>query len=289
MTASDRMPVAAAGSAQPGGTGSAPGTPPPFLVTQAGAAQGTGIIVVPHPDMLPTTVWAGPVPGEGIDAGEVSDAADASWHCALLPEHSAGWFGRPGLSGHRLDGPDGAAPAGRDWSPRFRPVAVEHDDGRARAVGEDEAAGLRVVTEAEAVPGGAIRCRHTLTNTGELPYVVDSLEVVFPLPGRAGETLDFTGRHARERVPQRRPIGDGLWLREGRRGKTGHDSATVLVAGVPVFTFGSGEVWGLHVAWSGNTVHRIERLRTGMSTIGGTVRPGRRVVPCPQERHRGAG
>jgi alpha-galactosidase len=282
MTASDRMPVATAGSAQPGGTGSAPGTPPPFLVTRAGAAPGTGIIVVPHPDALPTTVWAGPVPSEGIDAGEVSGAADASWHCALLPEHSAGWFGRPGLSGHRVDGPDGAAPAGRDWSPRFRPVAVEHDEGRARAAGEDETAGLRVVTEAEAVPGGAIRCRHTLTNTSELPYVVDSLEVVFPLPGRAGETLDFTGRHARERVPQRRPIGDGLWLREGRRGKTGHDSATVLVAGVPGFTFGSGEVWGLHVAWSGNTVHRVERLRTGMTTIGGgeLLLPGEVVLRC---------
>ena len=23
--------------------------------------------------------------------------------CSLLPEHGEGWFGRPGLSGHRLD------------------------------------------------------------------------------------------------------------------------------------------------------------------------------------------
>ena len=62
--------------------------------------------------------------------------------------------------------------------------------------------------------------------------------MVFPLPARVGEVLDFTGRQTAERIPQRHQIGDGLWLREGRRGHTGHDSATVLVAGVPGFTFG---------------------------------------------------
>ncbi len=120
------------------------------------------------------------------------------------------------------------------------------------------------MTEIEAVPGGAIRARHALTNLGGPPYLVGSLEVVFPLPGRIGEVLDFTGRQTAERIPQRHRIGDGLWLREGRRGHTGHDSATVLVAGVPGFTFGRGEVFGLHVAWSGNTVHRVERVPSGL-------------------------
>jgi alpha-galactosidase len=81
--------------------------------------------------------------------------------------------------------------------------------------------------------------------------------------------LDFTGRQLAERIPQRQPITDGLWLREGRRGRTGHDCATVVVAGVPGFAFGAGEVWGLHVAWSGNSVYRVERLRSGLTTIGG--------------------
>ena len=52
------------------------------------------------------------------------------------------------------------------------------------------------MTDAEAVPGGAVRVRHTVTNTSHEPYVVDGLEVVFPLPGRVGEVLDFTGRQA---------------------------------------------------------------------------------------------
>jgi alpha-galactosidase len=127
------------------------------------------------------------------------------------------------------------------------------------------------VTEIEAVPGGAIRVRHTLTNTGRQPYVVDSLEVVFPLPARIGEVFDFTGRQTAERIPQRHLIGDGLWLREGRRGHTGHDSATMVVAGVPGFSFGRGEAYGLHVAWSGNTVHRVERVPSGPGASGATT------------------
>ena len=95
---------------------------------------------------------------------------------------------------------------------------------------------------------------------------------------RVGEVLDFTGRQTAERIPQRHQIGDGLWLREGRRGHTGHDSATVLAAGRPGFTFGGGEVYGLHVAWSGNTVHRVERVPSGLEMAGGCG-PRERIQP----------
>ncbi len=275
-------------AADPGLSGGAP-LFPPFLLADPAAAAQAGLVVVPQADTMPTVAWAGPVPPGGLDPAMVTALADSSWRCALLPEHAAGWFGRPGLSGHRLGGPGGYPAAGRDWAPRFRPSrvlgsATAHPTTglpttglpttgqpvtAARIEGADRVAGLALVTEIEAVPGGAVRGRHALTNTGEQPYVLDSLEVVFPLPGAAAETLDFTGRWGYERVPQRRLIADGLWLREGRRGHTGHDSATVLVAGTAAFGFGHGQVWGLHVAWSGNTVHRVERANSGLTTIGG--------------------
>jgi alpha-galactosidase len=235
----------------------------PLLVTEPDTPGGTGLILLPRPGKLPA-VWAGPVPVAGLEPGDAAALLAAAGPCPLLPEHGQGWFGRPGLTGHRL-GPGGAYPAaGRDWSPRFRPARIEHDQRRARVEAEDAVAGLRLVTEVEAVPGGAIRGRHTLTNTGRLPYLVDSLELVFPLPGRVGEVLDFTGRPTAERIPQRHRLTDGLWLREGRRGHTGHDSPTVVIAGVPGFGFASGEVFGLHVAWSGNTVHRVERVPSSL-------------------------
>jgi len=239
----------------------------PLLVADPDAASGTGLILFPRPGALPA-VWAGPVPAAGLRPDDAAALLAAVRLWPLLPEHGSGWFGRPGLSGHRLDGGGGGPAAGRDWSPVFQPSRTEHDGRRARVEAADAGAGLRLVTEIEAVPGGAVRARHTVTNMDAGPYVVDSLEVVFPLPGRAGEVLDFTGRQTAERIPQRHQLGDGLWLREGRRGHTGHDSATVVAAGVPGFTFGSGEVFGLHVAWSGNTVHRVERVPSGLGMAG---------------------
>jgi alpha-galactosidase len=252
----------------------------PLLVVGSDPPAGTGLILFKQPGSLPA-VWAGPVPAAGLDPGDAAALLAAVRPCALLPEHGLGWFGRPGLSGHRLDASEGTA-AGRDWSPVFRPTGIESDGRRAVIRAEDATAGLRLVTEAEAVPGGAIRVRHALTNTGPRPYLVDGLEVVFPLPARVGEVLDFTGRQMAERIPQRHRLADGLWLREGRRGHTGHDSATVVVAGEPGFRFGHGDVFGVHVGWSGNTVHRVERLPSnsletgdghhqlpGLTTIGG--------------------
>jgi alpha-galactosidase len=245
---------------------------PPRLV--AGAA-GTALVLFPRAESLPA-VWVGPLPAAGLDPGDVAALLSGLRPCPLLPEHGDGWFGRPGLSGHRL-GDGGGPAAGLDWSPLFRPTRLEHGDGWARIEVAD--AGLRLVTEVEAVPGGAIRTRHTLTNAAGRPYVVDGLEVVFPLPARVGEVLDFTGRPTAERIPQRHRLGDGLWLREGRRGHTGHDSPTVLAAGVRGFTFGGGEVYGLHVAWSGNTVHRVERVPSGLDMAAGAVGPRERIRP----------
>ncbi len=254
------------------------------LATGTGTGTGTrtGLILFPRADALPS-VWVGSVPAVGLTPDDAVALLGAVRPCSLLPEHGEGWFGRPGLSGHRLGpgaagpagepaaGPAGEPAAGRDWSPLFRPARSEYGGHWARVEAADATAGLELVTKIEAVPGGAVRARHMLTNRGRRPYVVNSLEVVFPLPGRVGEVLDFTGRQTAERIPQRHRIGDGLWLREGRRGHTGHDSATMVVAGVSGFAFGRGEVYGVHVAWSGNTVHRVERIPSGpgVTTIGG--------------------
>jgi alpha-galactosidase len=50
----------------------------------------------------------------------------------------------------------------------------------------------------------------------------------------------------------------------------------MMIAGVPGFGFGSSEVYGVHVAWSGNTVHRVERVPSGLGVPRG---PDQRLVP----------
>ncbi len=216
-----------------------------------GAPGDTGLVLVEHDGRLPTAAWCGVVE-------QATTADDLATLCPvglpMLPEGTHVWYGRPGLSGRRGVHEPGA------WSTRFVPTSLSFAADGATIEAVDKQAGLGLCTEVEAVGGGLLRIRHTVANGGSTDYLLEALDVVVPVPDRVTESLDFTGRWARERTPQRRPVTDGLWLRENRRGKTGFDAATVLVAGTPGFGFGHGELWGVHVAWSGNHLHRLERV-----------------------------
>jgi alpha-galactosidase len=179
----------------------------------------------------------------------------------LLGEHSRGLLTRPHLRGQRS--------GGRDWSTRFDCVAVRDLGDRLEIELRDDTAGLGLLTEAETLTGGGLRLRHVLTNLGDDPYEVEGLDVVVPVPDHLLEVLDFTGRHERERNPQRHVLTDGLWLRESRFGRPGLGGATMAVVGTPGFSTTCGEVLGVHVAWSGNALLRVERDAQTGATIGG--------------------
>lgn len=208
------------------------------------------------------------------------NVVDVPARLAILPEHHAGWVGKPGVAGHR----DGA-----DWSPKFtvrflsvvaegdaegEPLAgptslVEVGAGLVTVDAEDAEAGLTVRLEVELLASGLVRSRATLGNIGEGTYTVTDLNLALPIPARAREILDFAGRWGKERTPQRRELVVGIHEREGRKGRTGADAATILSVGEPGFGFARGEVWGVHVAFSGNHRHYAERLFTGFQVVGG--------------------
>jgi alpha-galactosidase len=227
-----------------------------------GAVGGTGVALIEYEGRLPSACWVGVVE-PGLTANDVCGLATPG--LSLLPEHAHGWYGRPGLAGHRGTDERGA------WSSWFVPCLVEVSPSGALVEAVDSQAELALRTEVQVAGGGMLRVRHALTNQASAPYVLDALDVMLPLPDRAVESLDFTGRWGRERVPQRRPITDGLWAREIRRGKTGHDSPTVLMAGTAGFGFAAGEVWGVHVAWSGNSTYRLEQVPLGKQTPTRTI------------------
>ncbi|HSK98212.1 MAG TPA: alpha-galactosidase [Euzebyales bacterium] len=193
----------------------------------------------------------------------------------LLPEPSAGHPGRPGVRGHR---------AGAAWSPSFTLTAVEWTGERAIACTADDAlTGLRLVTELELTGSGLLRLRHRLRNTAAQPYAIEALEAALPLPAQATEVLDFTGRWCRERHPQRHPLAMGSWVRESRRGRTGHDATLGLLVGTAGFSFGHGEIWGVHVAWSGNHVTWAESLPERHAVLGGGELLGSGEVTLEQD------
>jgi alpha-galactosidase len=184
---------------------------------------------------------------------------------AVLPEHAAGWNGRPGVTGSR---------GGRGWSPLFTlvdlDVAVDPaGGGRVVATGSDELADLTVAIEIELLPSGLVRQRAALTATAADRFTVDGLVVTLPVPSVATEVFDLAGRWGRERTPQRLPFVVGVHSRENRRGRTGPDAPLVLAAGTAGFDTRSGEVWAVHVAWSGNHVAYAERLSLGDAVLGG--------------------
>jgi alpha-galactosidase len=231
------------------------------LVLDARDGPGAPLPVVLHwgPDL-------GHVDGDGLAEALVPAAArsaiDRPVRRRLLPMPADGWRLRPGLSGAR---PDGGG-----WSPRFLVRSLEAtQDGTAAVVeAADDQAGLALVTRLRLHPSGVLETGHTLRNLGEEPYLVGQLAVSLPLPARAVELLDLTGRWCRERIPQRHPLPHGAWVREGRHGRTGHDATLVLAAGTPGFGFRSGEVWGMHLAWSGDAVHWAERNPDGHAGVG---------------------
>jgi alpha-galactosidase len=220
---------------------------------------------------LPVLLHWGPDLGQAADGDALAQAlVPAAAHSAidrpvrrrLLPMPADGWRLRPGLAGARADG--------GGWSPRFLVRSVEAaEDGTAAVVeAADEEAGLALVTRLRLHPSGVLETGHTLRNLGDAPYVVEQLAASLPLPARAVEVLDLTGRWCRERIPQRHRLPHGAWVREGRHGRTGHDATLVLAVGTPGFGFRSGEVWGVHLAWSGDAVHWAERNPDGHAGVG---------------------
>jgi alpha-galactosidase len=265
---------------------------PPGADPDPGAPGRTGAVLLPDLTGLPRLAWTGPLT-PGLDAAQIAAAREQGTRApdtqggqaltvSLLPEVSQLWFGRPGLAGHRL--PDHAAGqpvrAGLDWATAFVASDLSAGTQSVRVDAHDHRAGLALRTEIEAVPGGALRTRHTLTNTAPGSYVVDHLDVVYPVSSQVTEALDMTGRWGRERSPQRHAITDGLWLREARSGRPGHDGASLLVAGQAGFGFGHGLVYGVHVAWSGNSNHGLERLPVGLTLLRGgeLLLPGELVL-----------
>ena len=187
----------------------------------------------------------------------VANQPDQPVWLSPLPENSHSWTGTPGLEGHRN---------GRDFSTRFLiGDALQNptgDDGAQRLEFEaaDDAAGLGLHLIIEMTSAGLVRLQAKVTNQGATPYTVNNLTLALPVPQQATQLMDFAGRHGRERAPQRTPFVIGTHLREGRHGRTGADATLLLLAGETGFGFRSGEVWGVHTAWSGN--HRTIAERT---------------------------
>ncbi len=210
--------------------------------------------------------WGAPLgsvdPGSVVSALArplVQGALDVVAPVSVIPEHGSGFQGRPGLAGRRQ--------GGTAWAPRFAAHEVLRIDGGVVIAARDAVAGLRLTTTI--VLGDVLTVQARITNEGASRYLLDALHPTLPLPAHASELLTFDGRWTREFHPVRRPWGSGAWVSESRAGRTSHEHQPLVFAGTPGFGEWQGEVWGVHVAWSGNHTLFAECMPDGRRYVQG--------------------
>ncbi|WP_241992995.1 alpha-galactosidase [Cryobacterium frigoriphilum] len=205
---------------------------------------------------------------------------DQPLRLSLLPALGEGWTGRPGITGFRSE-------AKRSGALRFTLGGIEFVESSSQGIISvafellDTAAAVVVTTELHLTAEGVLRLRHRVENRGETAFELGALDMIVPVPDRAREILDFTGLWTHERRPQRTTLGHGLWSRECRHGRPGHDDPFLTVAGTPGFGFRTGEVWATHLAWSGDKRVWAESSPLGpvVLGVGELLAPGEVSVP----------
>jgi alpha-galactosidase len=231
-------------------------------------AAGVSLVLHSADDRLPSIVHWGADLGADLDLPSLvralrpattSASADSGVRFSVVAQESEAYSGRPGLTGSRGTG---------SWSPRLRVVSVEESADGATIEARDDQLEVTMRTTIRLDPYGVLQLRHAVRNDGLEPYTVRELATVVPVPGVVGEVLDLAGRWALERQPQRRPTSVGTWLRELRHGRTGFEAPLVTVAGTPGFGNRHGEVWGIHLGWSGNARTWYDQTPDGQRSLG---------------------
>lgn len=257
----------------------------PFFHLASGSAS---LVIGTHAGTPEVLHWGSGLEGSLGDAELASVFSDVIAHndSDIVPpfgiwrENGRGHVGRPALLAHR----DGV-----DFSPLFELQSGEKAGNALTLKSVDAHAGIAVIAQFEALGFGLHRVSYAVENLGSSPLTVNDFDVWLPLPDRAVESMDFTGRWAKERQPQRREIQYGVWTREGREGRPGFDHSIVQLAMTKNASFQNGEVWSAGVEFSGNPRYGVERQPTGKKAMlaGMVLLPGEIIVQ-PGETHHSA-
>ena len=230
---------------------------------------GTSVIVDLNDDLMPEVLYWGADQGDLADtelgeialatrAQRISGGLDRPARLTVLPQESAGWQGTPGLTGSRR---------GQFFSPALHATGFDVSPTSLTFDAVDEISKLALHATLALDAAGVLSHGLTLTNTGADDYDLVDLCVTLPLPASATEILDTTGRHLRERTPQRHAFTQGRHQRDSRKGRPGADATLLLAAGTPGFGFERGLVHAVHLAFSGNHRLAAEKLVTGSTFL----------------------
>jgi alpha-galactosidase len=213
---------------------------------------------------------------EGLFARQgMHGVADVSLPLSLAMEPGLGHPMFQGFAAHR---------AGKDWGSRFEVGKVELREGGAKIICRDEHTRLGLEYEIDFdARTGVLRIRSTLTNYGATPLDVSNMMTAcLPVPDGMTDIIGFTGRWTQEFTQERVARNAATYLRENRSGRTSHFSYPAILLAATDTNESTGDVYGFHLAFSGNHCIRVDSLTDGrgLVSLGALLLPGEvRLVP----------
>ena len=192
--------------------------------------------------------------------GVVGGGLDAEVVAGIIPLPSQGWMGLPGLEvsreGDRLP-----------LDLRFVDLLQAEPLNQLVFSLEDWRHEISVKVKVRLHSSGVVQFSTRVINNYFEPVSINSVHTCLPISGHANEILTLGGRHAMEAVQQRSVWGRTKQILENRSGRTSHEQLGVVFAGTPGFTEQTGDVWGVHVAWSGNFRIMCDGVSETLKTI----------------------
>ena len=178
---------------------------------------------------------------------------DSRTQISLLPENSRGFYGEPGLQGHRN---------GKHFAHRFILEDIEENNTQLNLQAVDEAAELALTIQ--------IRCnkesnvfswQHSLINNGPSDFTLDHLSCpTIPLELSLNQLTNLQGRWGKEFQQQTSCLTNARFQIDNRRGRTSHEHFPGVFLGNANSSELSGRAFAAHLAWSGN-------YRVGIDTL----------------------
>jgi alpha-galactosidase len=223
----------------------------------------------------PAILYWGKQLGDQVTADELHGVADVSLPLSLAMEPGLGHPMLQGFAAHR---------EGKDWGSLFEVCKVEADHDSAKIICRDERTrlGLEYGINIDRATG-VLRISSTLTNYGASPLDLNEMATAcLPIPESMTDIIGFTGRWTQEFGQERIARPSGTYLRENRSGRTSHFSYPALLLASGDTNESAGEVYGLHLAWSGNHRLRVDSLTDGrvVASMGALLFPGEiRLAP----------
>lgn len=204
--------------------------------------------------------------------GAASFSLDRDVPFATAAPGGIGWFGAPALQVQR---------SGSLVLVQFTDCTVQETADALIISLTDPVAGISLEQTITANSAGSFTFTALLHNNHDSALQVDWLaSALLPLPASAAQLISWRGRHNAELHECVEPMPQQGWLREGRRGITGHGGPSAVIVLHAGAGWHSGLVQALQLAWSGDARIAVERDDEGFWTLsaGAVFQPGEAVV-----------